>query len=328
MNQIASNMYVCSLPVAVKKTPKGVFVLRGLTKIQFKKSVHTPIIEKILFHTKTPINELELIRHFEFDVHDEVQEIISVLLKNQILQKFKSKPVLDKYLCNTPEDIFYWHFKLRSCDVREKLGNVKLGIIGINDFSINLMRLLKNSGFSNIILHSDIQLDAKVIQFDKLELNDEVNIKENVEIAVDCVIAIAPLNQRNVLRYWNRYCVKQASSFFPILINNLYAYIGPYVKQGQKICFECASLRFASNMQDPFLLNVEQLVQENKDVYGYHPNIVPIVSGLVGMEILNHFLQLTSSTGKIISFSSITQQTSVSRILQAPGCPVCEEANA
>lgn len=315
-------MYLTSLPAKVIATSEAVFVIRGLTKIKFpNQKLHKPLDKLIAYLAGRSIAEKELLAQFDKTFHGELIQVIAILVSNKIISYVKKRASLQVNLKNKAEDIFYWHFQKKSKDVRKNIGNIKLAIAGINEFSISLMRMLRRVGFSKCYLISDAVLNEHALSY---RIKEQGDIRKNL----DCIIAIAPLNQKQSLINWGEAAAFSTVHFYPILINNLRAYLGPYISPGQAPCYNCVVQRMGSNIEPYYPQSIDCMVEDSffsKDIHGYHPCMISAVASYASMELVNQVSNLTAPThNSITDLCLINQQAFSSKVLKSPGCLVCK----
>jgi bacteriocin biosynthesis cyclodehydratase domain-containing protein len=313
-----TNTQLCSLPANTVKTANAVFVIRGTTKIKFSDPVLYTPIKQVLYQFKQPTTVTAVLSTFGAHQHAKIQQIIEALTDNRIINFVSSNSDAN----DTPEAVFYWNFKKGSAEIRKKLSSVKLIVLGINEFSVKLFSSLKDAGFTSCALLSEPGLDRQTnIPAPK---GKQLAATENTIKAADCLIAIASCNQRKTLQNWNTSCLNGKKHFFPILIDSLHAYMGPYVFPGSPACFYCASQRFLSNIEPPELAAMEQQFEQEptlRYLCGHPPGMVEAVTSFACMEIINIFSGLTTSTpNKITDLCLVNQQVSTSKIIKIPGC--------
>src|SRR3990167_4241423 len=303
----------------------AVYVIRGITKIKFPNLEFYYPIKKLLKILKQPITESELLTYFDENFHFNLQQIISVLIQNNIIIIVSDTEGTENYTDDEPEAIFYWHFKQTPTEIREKLASIKLAILGINEFSVTLMRSLENAGFKNcsLLFEPNLNMPLDNIKYETIKTPFITPINNDFS-SFDCILAVATHNQRNILRVLNKNCLNQKKHFYPIIINNLHAYIGPFVFPGCPACFECASKRFIANIENPSIFQAEQ--QSEKEITstfinGYHSCMVDAVASFACIEIINNFTGLIPPLfNKITDICLINQQAVPSKIIKIPGC--------
>lgn len=323
-------MHLTSLPAKVVKTPEAVFVIRGLTKIKFSnKKLYEPIDTIIACLSKNPITEKDLLASFSKDLHCELIQAVEVLVKNNIISYIQLNDECQINEKNKIEDIFYWHFQTNSKEVKKRLNEITLAVVGINEFSTCLLKMLQKTGFSQYFLISDPILNEYPLAY-QVENQNNIAVTNWLDISknINCIVAIASLNQKQALINWGRISTSLGAYFYPILVNNLRVYLGPYIMPGHTPCYNCVIQRMASNIVPYYPQAVDSIVENSffyQDINGYHPCMVDATASFATMDIMNQICNLTTSVRNSITDLCLIKQEALNvKVLRSPGCLVCK----
>lgn len=316
-------MYLRALPSNVTETSGTLFISRGVTKIKFAKNDFQISIHELLSLLKQPYTESEILKKFEPSLHPEIQDIITALLKANILVQSKIACDIETANSENPDDIFYWHFKTKKESISQILSPLRLAILGVNSFSTILFNLLKKSGFVNIFLMNDPILDEPLCVNSHKTVGN-IDLKNDI----DGIVALAPFNQRNRLSLWNKKCLTNNTYFFPILVDNLHVYIGPHVTSNKSACFDCSIKRYDSHLIDNNLTSTQAThphsLNEDKQINGYHISMAYASASFICMELIKYFTKFSPVLeNQVTDLSIVNQQAITSKVTKIPFCSSC-----
>jgi bacteriocin biosynthesis cyclodehydratase domain-containing protein len=145
-----------------------------------------------------------------------------------------------------------------------------------------------------------------------------------------CFVATSDFGGLALMREWNEFCVVNRKTFFPVVLQDHVAYIGPLVIPGQSPCFECGWARQNANLNDPTLIRAtEPLAFFGRHVAGALAGMIGIAAEYAAMELLKYLSQVLpgGNIGKLIEVDLLQPSLCTRKILRAPFCPVCSSLN-
>lgn len=304
-----------SYPVNIYKTHDGIVLARGVFKSKIiGQNIYETVI-RLLFLSQENLTYEQIISSFYKEERAIITCLINELIQRNILY-FAGDSKNDSISTN-PEDIFYWHFKKFTDEQKKSYSKIRLLVIGINALSKYLIQSLSVTGFNNF----------KIIEDPELTINNTNGSTQNHVLndneKYNCVIATSDFNHKSRLSYWNSLCLRQDWHFFPIALDNIIGFLGPYIIPKHTPCYDCFLARENANFLNCDYLNYE--FQKNiSHTNGYHPLMPLILANLAVMELVRiHTEFLPNSISKLTHINFITQEMRAHKILRIPRCKTC-----
>ena len=144
--------------------------------------------------------------------------------------------------------------------------------------------------------------------------------------SLDCLIATSDHGGMHWMREWNQFCADNRLDFFPIVLQNLIGYIGPYIIPGETACFECLRARQNSHLERPDEERAfEAVADEAQGVVGFHPAMAGAVAHVAAMQLVNVFSRgLPFPPIAALIELNLAAATMVRRkLLRIPNCAIC-----
>lgn len=285
-----------------------------------------PFLSKILQLTKTGISKQDLVSNFDNLHINTVDKLTDMLLERNILY-VATDTHTNKHQSETPEDIFFWHLT-SDYSPRQILYAKKILITGQSAITNHLLEALELTGFKNIILIQDSQSNSpKHMSHTDKKYYSVADFNEISHEQFDCIITTTDTNATETLSTWNKICVEKECHYFPLALDNVHGYIGPYIIPYQTPCYECLLARQSSHYASYDLR--QQFNQASVDSYcsnGFHPMMPLVLAGIACMELAKIFTKAyTQNIGRLISVNFITQQMQTRKILRVPNCKLCNQ---
>ena len=238
---------------------------------------------------------------------------------------------------DTPESIFYWELGQDAATVRSRLQQTRLVIAGVNEISRDLTRVLLRSGFEKIVvvdypMFRNLRLFSGDGALDQRAWGETppVSFAEWQESAttdsVDCLIATSDHGGLHWMREWNRFCAQNRIDFFPVVLQDLMGYIGPYIIFGETACFECLRARQNSHMERRDDQRAFEVVaDEAQGVVGFHPAMAGAVASVAAMQLVNLFSRSLPFTpvASLTELNLVVPRMVGRKVLRIPNCAVC-----
>jgi bacteriocin biosynthesis cyclodehydratase domain-containing protein len=237
----------------------------------------------------------------------------------------------------TPEAIFYWEFGQDAGAVRNRLNEAQLVIVGVNEITREMVRVLLRGGFEHVVVvdypmfrNQRLFGDGGALDLRSWGEPPPLSLAEWQESAtvdsVDCLIATSDHGGLHWMRQWNQFCAENRLDFFPVVIQDLIGYIGPYIIPGETACFECLRARQNSHLDRPEEQRAfEAVACEAQGVVGLHPAMSGAVANVAAMELVNLFGRTLPFTqvASLVELNLVVPRMVARKVLRIPNCAVC-----
>ncbi|MEP0324369.1 TOMM precursor leader peptide-binding protein [Bauldia litoralis] len=238
------------------------------------------------------------------------------------------------------DDVFYWNHGTTAAATVANLERVSLAIFGINHVSLPLLGNLRSCGFRFLTLVDHPALRNLDFFDDDAALRPEIAGAMSVrpvafadwqarDRRVDCHIACSDVGGLSLMRDWNRACVAADILFYPIVLEDEVAHLGPMVVPGEGPCFECLSLRRDAVAADPDGGRAGRgHAFFGGTVSGYLQPMARAAADIGAIELLKHFGKTLpgGAAGRLVEADLMTPSLRTRTILKVPRCPVCATA--
>ena len=335
---IDSTTKLKALPVQMIETEQGVILKRGGMETRIKGegaavAVHT--ILRALIHQ--PLTCDEICQRTAAPDREAMEHLAQQLIERRILVPGESQD--DDEARESNLEIFYWHFREQTKQVNERLNDRSLTILGVNHISRQLVSSLAMAGVDNFQI-VDYPLLRNLRLFDKTATLMSSHWPGTARAPTEfgkwadgladnrpgCLIVTSDFNCREVLRDWNRICVKLHIDLLPVVLHDLIGHVGPLVVPGETACFECLYARQNSHLSD---LNarraLDEVAFESQVVNGFHPSMASMLADIALLELTKFYGGLPSigRIGTLIEADFLTMEMHTHKPLKIPRCPVC-----
>jgi bacteriocin biosynthesis cyclodehydratase domain-containing protein len=239
-----------------------------------------------------------------------------------------------------PEDVFYWNHGADAATAREALARVEIAVFGVNHITLPLVGNLRGCGFRSVVLVDHPALRNLDFFNDRQELRPEIvaamatpprNLEDWTQRArpADCHVVCSDFGGLDLMREWNRKCVAAGTRFYPIVLEDEVASLGPLVVPREGPCYECFAARVDSNRSEPDLARAgEAHAFFGQAVAGFVQPMARVAADLAAIDLLKFFGRTLpgGAVGRLIEADLMTPALRVRNVLRAPRCPVCSPA--
>jgi bacteriocin biosynthesis cyclodehydratase domain-containing protein len=236
-----------------------------------------------------------------------------------------------------PEDIFYWNHGASAAIGRENVAGVELAVFGVNHIALPLLGNLRSCGFRAVTLVDHPALRNLDFFTDSEQLRPEIagamatpprGLDDWTATATpaDCHVVCSDFGGLDLMREWNRKCVASGTSFYPIVLEDEVASLGPLVVPGEGPCYECLVARQDSNRIDPARMRAtEAHAFFGQEVTGFVQPMARVAADLAAVDLLKYFSRVLPGgiAGRMIEADLMAPSLRTRNVLKAPRCPVC-----
>lgn len=239
-----------------------------------------------------------------------------------------------------PEDVFYWNHGADAAAAREAVARVEIAVFGVNHIALPLLGNLRGCGFRSVTLVDHPALRNLDFFNDRGELRPEItaamatpprSLEDWAQRGrpADCHVVCSDFGGLDLMREWNRKCVAAGTRFYPIVLEDEVASLGPMVVPREGPCYECLAARIDSNRSDPGLARAgEAHAFFGQAVTGFVQPMARVAADLAAIDLLKFFGRTLpgGAVGRLIEADLMTPALRVRNVLRAPRCPVCSPA--
>ncbi|MCB1499748.1 MAG: TOMM precursor leader peptide-binding protein [Bauldia sp.] len=236
-----------------------------------------------------------------------------------------------------PDDVFYWNHGATASIGRENVARVAIAVFGVNHIALPLLGNLRSCGFRSVTLVDHPALRNLAFFNDRQELRPEIaaamatpprGLEEwtAADQRSDCHVVCSDFGGTDLLRDWNRRCVATATKFYPIVLEDEIASLGPLVAPGSGPCYECLVSRRDANLAEPDLAHAaESHAFFGQAVSGFVQPMARVAADLAAVDLLKYFSRTLpgGTLGRLIEVDLMTPALKTRNVLKAPRCPVC-----
>jgi bacteriocin biosynthesis cyclodehydratase domain-containing protein len=241
-----------------------------------------------------------------------------------------------------PEDIFYWNHGASAAVGRENVARVEIAVFGVNHIALPLLGNLRSCGFRAVALVDHPALRNLDFFNDRDELRPEIagamatpprSLDEWTAKAkpADCHVVCSDFGGLDLMREWNRKCVASGTKFYPIVLEDEVATLGPLVIPGEGPCYECLVARQDANLADLERTRAtEAHAFFGQDVTGFVQPMARVAADLAAVDLLKYFSRVLPGgvAGRLIEADLMAPSLHTRTVLRAPRCPVCSPARS
>ena len=238
----------------------------------------------------------------------------------------------------SPEDIFYWHFRESKDSIVETLSEWTVFLIGVNFLTTYIMERLQRLGVANIVvlddptlrnhrffdLEGEVKLDigAEIVPAEKTgEWRARIGDPEKV-----LLVGSSDFGGARAFRLWNEFALEQQLTFLPVAMRGFRAEIGPLVRPESGACYECYRARENANLEERELVRAGEETEERSQgrLVGFVDPMLALVSGTAATQILKLLAGIALVESSSVTYiSTMTPSITVHNILRVPRCRVC-----
>ena len=322
--------------------PEGVLISRGSVRVLLEGADAEFFACAIADIFSVPSLLEDILEEFNEEDRESLTSLVSRLLDKGFLRvadpvESIAQEVQDP---DSPENIFFWHFRETKESVAEKLKSWNIVIVGVNFVTTYLIERLQRLGHYNITVLDDPSLRNHRFFSEEDQLS--IDLGEDVVIAGAedesvweglqqhteqvLVVATCDFGGGRAFRYWNEMTHGRGLNFLPVSFQGFKGQIGPLVRPGSGACYECYRARENANLENISLVRAgekeDQLSQSR--IAGFVDPMLAILSGMAAMEILKITAGIIlSKPSSVISISTLNPSVSSHRVLRVPRCRVC-----
>ena len=302
--ELTPDSVVTVLPAQLIELSDGIVLRRGSVEILLAGSGWldlVPFLFSIL--RRRPSRVAEVLDLFEQNEREYVHRFLDQLHQRRILVE-----VEDTRPCKpeSNEDIFYWDFNWPLPERVERLRSFKIGLIGINAISAEIIRILQASSLGGIFVVDEPRLRNLSLFSGGGDLPDPFGglkalpsldeegcfIGEEVK-DLDGIIGTSEFGDTRKLLQWNKISQRHRVPFIPVLLRQYVGSVGPVVIPKETACFHCLLVRQNSNRHDWGLLRtIEDFSCAGQATSGVLPGTSTILAGITVVEMMKLFFRI------------------------------------
>lgn len=330
-------MLLRALPVNVEITGEGVRLKRGISEVAITGEKAVEMVRIVLSLAAKQITREAILRHFDVPARESVEHLIDGLLLRRFLVTSDGSDEQGE----SNLDIFYWQFEKQSGELREKLNQTKLTILGVNSISRQLVASLLASNWCNFEVIDYLPLrnpaffkQGEVLAHESwpfpngpLKMHDTW-METLVSGVSQCIVATSDVGNFQAIAEWNGEAIETKTHFLPVALERMIGYVGPLVIPGETACFACFRLRRQAH-DSQALANESNEIGSGYPTVGFHPTMASMLGNIAAFELTKFYSETIpiSQVGTIIELNMLTSQMTGHKVLKVPRCPTCSPFN-
>jgi bacteriocin biosynthesis cyclodehydratase domain-containing protein len=236
------------------------------------------------------------------------------------------------------EGVFYWSHGTSLEAVAANVAEVELAVFGVNHISLPLLGNLRSVGFRAVAFVDHPALRNLDFYDDRQDMRSEIaaalasNRPQTFDAwsasgdKPDCSIVCSDFGGLALMRDWNRTAVAANALFYPIVLQDEVAYLGPLVVPGEGPCFECMWARRNSNLDAGRRDHATEMhAFFGQKVASYLQPMARVAADLAAIDLLKYFSRTLPGgrAGRLIEADLMTPALITRNVLKVPRCPVC-----
>ena len=240
------------------------------------------------------------------------------------------------------EDVFFWNYQTSFAEIVGELAEIHLTMFGVNAIGLALLGNLRGCGFRDITFVDHPALRNFDYFDSKHRLRHEISGALSVPpIHFDdwtagnatpdgCYVVCCDFGGRPLMRDWNRFCVENRVLFYPIVLLDHVAHLGPIVVPDQGPCYECLWVRQNANAGDAALLRAGEMAPDSgQHAIGYLQPMARAAADFAAIDLLKTFSASLSGRqiGRIVEIDLLEPGITCRSLLKMPNCPVCAQTH-
>jgi bacteriocin biosynthesis cyclodehydratase domain-containing protein len=238
------------------------------------------------------------------------------------------------------EEVFFWNYRTNFAAIVGELAEIRLTVFGVNSIGLALLGNLRSCGFRDIAFVDHPAL-RNLDYFDaKRKLRHEISGALSVaprpfeSWSVEnpspegCFVVCCDFGGRPLMRDWNRFCVEHRVLFYPIVLLDHVAHLGPMVVPGEGPCYECLWARQNANLADAARFRAGEMEADaGQHAIGYLQPMARAAADFAAIDLLKILSTPLPGgrIGRIVEVDLMGPATTTRDLLKVPRCPVCSE---
>jgi bacteriocin biosynthesis cyclodehydratase domain-containing protein len=315
----------------------GIVIRRGRARVFLRGEGLSELVDLIVRRSAegNGVSLAGLMADIEGTRHTALKELLDRLIAERMLVPADGATGDER-----PEDIFYWNHGASASIGRENVAKVEIAVFGVNHIALPLLGNLRTCGFRAVTLVDHPALRNLDFFNDRQELRPEIaaamgtpprGLDDWTEKGkpADCHIVCSDFGGLDLMREWNRKCVASGTTFYPIVLEDEVASLGPLIVPGEGPCYECMVAREDANRDDPALSRASEAhAFFGQDVTGFVQPMARVAADLAAVDLLKYFSRTLPGgvAGRLIEADLMTPALRTRNVLRAPRCPVCAPA--
>lgn len=314
-------------PFQIVQANGSVLLRRGVVRVALEGEGVADAIAKLQeFATDEARSRSEIMALFPAPLAETVDALIRHLLDRD-LALLEGEGHRAPRVGEDGEDIFFWHVGKSRRDIT-RLTSRRVMLVGVNTLSLALRDRLLEFGAWDIELVDDVPLRNHELSERPGDLPPATSAAEasgkigSASLAVAC----AEFGGQALLQPWNSLAVEHNVAFFPVVVEDLVAYLGPLVIPGETACLACLTSRQNSNLVGAAQERraMELFAGASQRFAASHPAIQAITANVAAFELLRFASGMfPRRIGKLVEFNLVSSAMISQRVLRAPRCPTC-----
>jgi bacteriocin biosynthesis cyclodehydratase domain-containing protein len=241
------------------------------------------------------------------------------------------------------EEVFFWNYRTNFAAIVGELAEIRLTVFGVNSIGLALLGNLRSCGFRDIVFVDHPAL-RNLDYFDaKRKLRHEISGALSVaprpfeSWSVEnpkpegCFVVCCDFGGRPLMRDWNRFCVEHRVLFYPIVLLDHVAHLGPMVVPGEGPCYECLWARQNANLTDAARFRAGEMEADvGQHAIGYLQPMARAAADFAALDLLKILSTPLPGgrIGSIVEIDLMGPAATTRDLLRVPRCPVCSEVVA
>lgn len=236
------------------------------------------------------------------------------------------------------EDIFFWNYQTSFAEVVGELAEIHLTVFGVNTIGLSLLGNLRGCGFRDITF-----VDHPALRnFDYFDSQHKLRHEISGALSVPplhfddwtagnttpdgCYVVCCDFGGRPLMRDWNRFCVANRVLFYPVILLDHVAHLGPIVVPDEGPCYECLWVRQNANAGDAARLRAGEMEPDSaQHAIGYLQPMARAAADFAAIDLLKTFSASLSGrrVGRVAEIDLLEPKITCRNLLKMPNCPVC-----
>lgn len=309
----------------------GILLKRGLTRMHLTGDDLMPALSAIIDHARSDAGATrsQLVEAVDPEHEETVAALIEALQARRLLVSAAAAEGIAAD--DVHEAVFYWNYGSTAKEVRGRLAEKRLAVVGVNHVGVALTNALSGLGFGEVTL-----IDHPMMRNASIGRGPEINPVafgdwQEAEDLPDCIVLTSDFGGPDLASDWNRFCVEQNIHFYAVFIQDQTGLIGPMVVPGETACYECFARReAASSRQSASSRATDEAAYFSQYSYGFLKPITDSAASIAATELLKFYSHAVPGNriGQLVEVDLIEPALTVRRVLKAPRCPVCSTVRA
>ncbi len=327
MNDSFLSTDIVFLPFDVVTSEEGYFICRGVNRLLFQgKTIPRilKVLKEIPLHKSFPL--YQVLQKYPKSIRwDALQLLFELYRRKYIVSTIDSKIEAKE----TPIDLFYWHFGISTKQVNSNFADFGVFIVGVNKLGLKVYHSLLEAGFTFVHFIDDPDFRRTNVnhQMQNIKVWSMKDWKEKIIRKKNCLIVCSESGSLPVFSGWNQYCVEQNLPLFPVYIDQLMGYVGPWVRPGETACLQCMIQRknsFQANDKIELIIDANDFLLKSNCAYSYP--LLNLCADHTAFEVGAHVAELSiRKYNSQLCINPYSGTTTNHKILKLPRCIVCSD---